>query len=134
MTGDLLQAARASCEAAEPDTKRFSSIYVSAALDAASAAGMVLDFIRTQDVQTIAEVASLCRDTVDMHIRGVEAIDQSTFDLEETILAHPLMQCELARQRRDLERSSTFSPTPEAVEALEAEWRAPSLREIKLVP
>ncbi|MCG8422126.1 MAG: YjaG family protein [Proteobacteria bacterium] len=129
--GDRIDDVRSRCQDAEPDTEHFDSVYVSPALDAASVAGILLDFIRAKDVNSVAEAASLCRDTVDMYIQELESMDANAPDLEARILAHPLMQRELARQRGDIERLSEYVETLD-VESLKSDWRSPSTSNIGL--
>ncbi len=123
---------RASCEAAEPNTEEFDSIYVSPGLDAAVIAGMVIDFVRQKDESIAAEAALLCRDTVDMYVQELEGMDANAVDLEVQIQRHPLMQRELARQRSDVERLSKRFVCPEQRQSIEADWRAPSVSNIGL--
>jgi uncharacterized protein YjaG (DUF416 family) len=128
---DELDEVRSRCQGAEPDTEDFDSVYVSPALDAASVAGMLLDFVKAQDVSVIAEAASLCRDTVDMYTQELESMNANAPDLEARILAHPLMQRELARQRGDIERLSDSGATLD-VKSLESDWRSPPTSNIDL--
>lgn len=129
--GDKLDDLRSRCQDAEPETEDFDSVYVSPALDAASVAGMLLDFLKERDVTVVAEAASLCRDTVDMYAQELESMDANAPDLEARILAHPLMQRELARQRSDIERLSGSGATAD-VKALESDWRSPRTSNIGL--
>lgn len=121
----VLGAAEARCQAAEPDTTEFDSLLVSPGLDAACASGMLVQFLRTRDVAIVADIASLCRDTVDMYVQEVAAMPSNAPDLEERILAHPLMQRELARQSEDLRYLERFAASADEVAELARRWRSP---------
>ncbi len=122
------------CEAATPDTEDFDSEYVSAGLDAAVCCTLVLDFLLEDDVQKVVEAASLARDTVDMHIQEVEAMDPDDPDLEDRILHHPLMQRELERQREDLDMLAPAERTGDTIAALARHWRRPATSNIDRRP
>jgi len=70
-TRDLLVLAE-ECDAAAPETEKFTSLYVSSALDAAVSVGFLLRFILDGDIQHVAEVASLARDSIDLYVQEVE--------------------------------------------------------------
>jgi uncharacterized protein YjaG (DUF416 family) len=127
-----LDALKARCEAAAPDTEDFHSRYVSPGLDAASAAYLVMDLLRRGDAAAAADIASLCRDTVDMYVQELEGMEVDDPELEEKILKHPLMQRELVRQRTDLERLRSERLSGDAVARLESDWRAPARSNIEL--
>lgn len=91
------------CEAAAPDTEVFDSTLVSAALDAASSASILVDAMSHLDQTKFVEVASLGRDSVDLYVQQVENMDPNHPGLEELILAHPLMQKELGTQTESLD-------------------------------
>ncbi len=91
------------CERQAPNVEQFSSRYTSAALDAANAAEATLDAIARPDQVSPTEVASLARDTVDLFIQELMALDPNAPGFEEAILRHHLMQRELREQREDLE-------------------------------
>ncbi len=89
-------------EEATPDTEDFAVDLVSPALDAAVATAAVLELIVGAGLEKAVEIASLARDTVDMFVQEAESMDSSDPRLEERILAHDLMQAELASQHRDI--------------------------------
>jgi uncharacterized protein YjaG (DUF416 family) len=86
------------CEKEIPDTEEFESIYVSFALDVANAIVETLKFIEDREFLHIVDIASLCRDTVDMFIQEENDMDYTDPEFEQKILRHPLMVNELQRQ------------------------------------
>jgi uncharacterized protein YjaG (DUF416 family) len=121
-------------EEAEPETEDFETVLVSSALDAAAGAGLVLKLMETDDPDLAVEIASLARDTVDMYIQAIEHLVPSDPDLERTILAHPLMQAELRRQRNDLRQLSSTPWTSKEAERLKVAWRDPGVSNTGLSP
>lgn len=120
-------------EAAEPEPGDFETVLASSALDAAMAAGLVLKLLEADAPEVVIEIASLCRDTVDMYIQDREALDLNDAALEEKILLHRLMQAELQRQREDL-RILAGTPWSSAEASLRKEaWRAPKVGNLGLV-
>jgi uncharacterized protein YjaG (DUF416 family) len=107
-----LEELKLACEKQAPDTEQFGSVFTSSALDAANAISTLLDAISDDTVELAVDVAELARDTVDMFVQRTEAPDPASVSLEHAILAHPLMQRELAHQRQDL---STVLRWPESV-------------------
>jgi uncharacterized protein len=128
----IVMLCRARCEAATPDTEKFSSKYVSPALDAAVACTLVLDLLLDDDAQTILEGATVARDTVDMYVQEIESLDPSDPEREKKILRHPLMQRELRRQREDLELLERIELSHDAIETLARRWRSPPASNIDL--
>jgi uncharacterized protein len=122
----------ARCEAAAPDTEEFASGHVSAALDAACAACLLLEFLRDGDAGLVAQLAALCRDTVDMYVQELEQLAPPDPNLEERIHTHRLMQQELARQRADLALLREPPVAAEQLSALMSRWRAPQVSNIGL--
>jgi len=108
---------------AEPETEDFDTILVSSALDAAASAGLVLQFLKDRNARVVVEIATLCRDTVDMFVQDVEGLTPSQPNFEEKILKHDLMQRELQRQHADLEELRNFTGTAEETARLKAKWR-----------
>lgn len=109
------------CQTQAPDTRDFDSIYVSPALDAASAAEAVVRLLMWPDPSIAVEIATLAVDTVDMFVQELEQMEPNSVGLEESIRTHPLMQAELLSQRLILEAIDRGVPTTEAV----ARWRRP---------
>lgn len=94
---------REACERQAPNTEQFRSSYTSAALDAANAAGAILDALAYPDDSRPSEVASLARDTVDLFVQELLDLDPNVADFEEAIMRHELIQRELRRQQEDLD-------------------------------
>lgn len=115
-----------------PDTEDFDVPSVSAALDAAAAAHVVLCLLESDLVELVVRVASLCRDTVDIYVGELASEAEGQFahldpGHEQQILKHPFMQAELRRQREDLDllANSRWSP-----DDLAARWREPACSNI----
>ncbi|WP_438023391.1 DUF416 family protein [Sorangium sp. So ce233] len=122
---DSVNSAWQEVQRAEPETEDFDTILVSSALDAAAAVGLVLKFIEEGGVGTIVEIASLCRDTVDMFVQDQDGLVSNDPKLKERILNHRLMQRELQRQQDDLLALRSFSGLPTEVARLRENWRNP---------
>lgn len=91
------------CDAVMPDTADFDTSAVSAALDASAAVGETLRSLLDGDSRRVVDVASFCRDTVDMYIQDRDHLDYNIDPLFETkIVDDPLMRRELARQSATL--------------------------------
>lgn len=103
-TGGLLNPAEVQrliqrCDSIIPDAEDFATPSVSAALDAGTAVVETLQSLLDSDVQRIVDVASFCRDTVDMYIQNRDRLDYNNDPLFETKIARdPLMKRELDRQ------------------------------------
>ena len=119
---------RNACESQAPDTEDFPSIYVSPALDAASAVTLLLDLIRDGDSTLAVDIATLSRDTVDMYVQELEQMPANSPGLEDRIRLHPLMQVEIERQYNDIEQLSLGVTPAEAKQ----KWRMPELGSIGL--
>jgi uncharacterized protein YjaG (DUF416 family) len=88
-----------SCDRIIPDTQDHDTISVSAALDAGSAVIETLQTLLDGNPRRIVDVASFCRDTVDMYIQDRDDLDYNTdASFEAKILEDPLMKRELERQ------------------------------------
>ncbi len=109
--------------AAEPDTEDFDSLYVSPALDAAATAGLVLDLLADDDASHAVTIASLAGDTVDMYVQEIEQLEPGDPDLEAKILAHPLMQKELASQQQALAAAANLAAGSDGVAGFERDYR-----------
>lgn len=90
------------CEAAAPDTETFSSLYTSAALDAASAIVETLRCCEDGQPDHAVNAATSARDSVDMYIQMRNDLDPTGKAMEDVIVADPLMQRELQKQQQDL--------------------------------
>jgi len=89
------------CEFVAPNSEQFVSRFTTPAQDACFAICCVLDHILKPDPERIAQVATFATDSIDLYVQEIEAIQPNAPNLEELILAHPLMQRELARQDQD---------------------------------
>ena len=90
-------------ESVEPDTEDFESVYVSSALDAAIAVGLLMRAFNDGQTSTVVEAASLARDSIEMYVQDLENMAQNDPNIETKILGHVLMQKELKRQREDID-------------------------------
>jgi len=115
--------AREQVLAAEPETEDFDTVLVSAALDAAVSADLILRFLEEGKPERVVEIASLCRDTVDMFVQDYECLAPTDPNLEDRILYHRLMQAELQRQHDDLLELRCFSGASPELDQLRAKWR-----------
>lgn len=70
-----LDSLKQECERAAPEIEMFSEL-TSPALDAAGGAYLILDFIAEGQTRAVADVASLCVNTVDTHIRHTFLAEQ----------------------------------------------------------
>ncbi|KYF72838.1 hypothetical protein BE15_01155 [Sorangium cellulosum] len=122
---ESVNSARQQVRRAEPETEDFDTILVSSALDASASVGLLLKFIEDGGVGSIVEIASLCRDTVDMFVQDQDGLVPNDPKLEERILNHRLMQRELQRQQDDLLVLRSFSGLPTEVARLRENWRNP---------
>jgi hypothetical protein len=77
----------------------------------------------THKLENILKIASLCRDTVDMYVSASEAEGFGSGLSEDLILAHPLMQEELRRQREDARELAAFMGNHAAADILKKRWR-----------
>jgi uncharacterized protein YjaG (DUF416 family) len=114
---------RRAVDAAIPDADDFSTILVSSAMDAAIATKLLLQFVDGRKFESVLEVASLCRDTVDMYVSAGnnEVLENGT--TEDLIVAHPLMQEELRRQREDARALASLTEFDTAKDVLKQRWR-----------
>jgi uncharacterized protein YjaG (DUF416 family) len=121
------------CEAATPDTEEFGSPLGSAALDAAVSCALVLELLLQNRPEKVLEGASLARDSVDMYVQDSEGMDADDPLREQRIIGHPLMQEELARQKRDLALlQQTDWSRNDACEDLRRQWRQPPVSNLGL--
>jgi uncharacterized protein YjaG (DUF416 family) len=101
---DLMQAAEA-CDSVAPDMDDHGDAdYGSAAMYAACAVAHVMAGLSNDDmVRHAAVIASEAIDVVDLLSQEADDTDSAYPEGEVRVLAHPLMQSELRRQREDLE-------------------------------
>jgi uncharacterized protein YjaG (DUF416 family) len=95
---DAVESMIEACESVAPDTDEFSSLYVSAALDAANSTVNVLRLLTEGDSDLAVENGTFGRDTVDLYVQEIEGMPPNSPDLEERIRLHPLMQSEIVEQ------------------------------------
>lgn len=105
----LLAAHLEKCEEAAPDADEFESSLTGCAQDAVFAVCNLLDFVSSRDVKHVASVAEHAINVADYQAQELEGMDAQGPELESMILAHPLMQRELSRQRRDIADVSRFT-------------------------
>ena len=91
------------CQRVTPDSEDFASPYTSAAIDAGAAVCQALECCITPDPRTVAEVAGLARDTIDMHVQRVLDLSYDRPDFESRVATHPLMQREVKSLTADFE-------------------------------
>lgn len=91
------------CEAVGPDSEDFTSLYTSSAQDAVFAVCALLDHLLEGEQGKIVLAARYPTDSIDLLVQELEGMTPGSSDLEASILASPMMQQELRRQRRDLE-------------------------------
>jgi len=90
------------CEQSAPDSEDFTSLYASSARDAAFAVCALLEFLLDGDTGRILSVPRFSTDSVDLIVQEQEDMNPRDPLRAQKTLEHPLMQQELARQRRDL--------------------------------
>lgn len=108
----------ARCDMAAPASEDFESLYVTSAQDAAFSVCALLEFLHSQSIKHIVSVLRFSIDTIDLIVQERESMDPRDPERERRILKHPLMQQELARQRRDLAEACRL--TSDAVDDLSA--------------
>jgi uncharacterized protein YjaG (DUF416 family) len=87
------------CDIVIPDTENFDTSAVSAALDAGTAVTETLRSLLDGDTDRVVDIASVCRDTVDMYIQDRDQMNYNNDpSFEQKIAQDPLMTLELARQ------------------------------------
>ncbi len=62
-----------------------------------------------REVHHIVDIASFCRDSIDMFIQEENDMDYSDPDFEQKILRHPLMVTELQRQKEIIRNLGSYS-------------------------
>jgi uncharacterized protein YjaG (DUF416 family) len=96
---DAISRLVAECDSVIPDTDDFDTSSVSAALDAGTAVVETLQSLVDGNTKRVVDVASFCRDTVDMYIQDRDQLNFNSDPLfEKKIAEDPLMKRELARQ------------------------------------
>lgn len=103
-----LEVLKQRCEDITPDTADHASAYTSAALDASVAATLLIEALQTGNKQLALDVSSLARDTVDLWVQDLHALDPQESDFEDRIRCDPLMQSELRAQITDIHELDEF--------------------------
>jgi uncharacterized protein YjaG (DUF416 family) len=106
------------CDKLVPSADEFSTNAVSMAIDAASSVCVLLEAVSDTSPEKISEICTAAVDTIDMYIQRNEFADCVVIGSveEAAILAHPLMQTELKRQREDYQMLvATFDIGPEFI-------------------
>lgn len=91
------------CQERAPDSEDYSSLYTSAAIDAANMASMLIEFVENCDKSIIHDMVLLSVEGVDLSISLDADPSLSGEILEEYISAHPRMCAELSFLRQCLE-------------------------------
>ena len=91
------------CEEQAPFTGEHASVYTSAGLDASAALAVTLRALTRAPVESAIAVASYATDTADLFVQSTEDIDPTSFDFEDVMAAHPLMQSEIELQWESLQ-------------------------------
>lgn len=91
-----------------PDTEDFPEITSSYALDACTAVLSTLRFIIESNLDSIVEVATYARDTVDMYVLIRDDFNSSDPNIEARVAADPLMVKEKQRQHQVIESLSAI--------------------------
>lgn len=101
------------CESVGPDSDDFESLRTGFAQDACFAVCSLLDYLLNSNPERIVQAATYATDSVDLFVQELEKMAPNDPELEQKILAHPLMQRELAQQEKELqmiEQASSLSP------------------------
>jgi len=96
------------CEDIAPSTEEYQYLLTSSALDAAASIAYLMNYFKDNNNDHIIEIASLSRDSVDMHVQNIEKIDLYDPNMEKKIIDHPLMQTELVKQKKAIEFIKTL--------------------------
>jgi uncharacterized protein YjaG (DUF416 family) len=91
------------CEFVAPHSDDFDYLRVTSAQDACFAICSLLEHVLNPEPEMIVRIATYATDSVDLFVQEIENMKPNAPNLEEMILAHPLMQQELVRQAHDLE-------------------------------
>ena len=69
-----------------------------------------MDYLIEGDVNSIADIATLATESIDLFIQKIEGMDPNDPDLEQKVLTHNLMQRELCQKERELTTVELISP------------------------
>jgi uncharacterized protein len=81
----------------------------------------LLEFLLDESLDSIVSVAALSVEWIEGFVAQLRGLDPRHVQRDPVVLKHPLMQQELARQRRDLAQASSISKTGAALQALRAQ-------------
>jgi uncharacterized protein YjaG (DUF416 family) len=118
------------CLDAAPDTEEFDHPLTSEALNEALSIAATMSFLADHSVDYIVEAARLARDTASFHAQEVGATPPLSLVFKE-IMAHPLVQQELQRQRADLKFLESLRTAAQQMVTL---IRAHASRTSRLIP
>ncbi len=121
-------AALVRCLEVLPDMDEFGTDQGSDGLDAAVCCALVLDLLISREAREVIRGASLARDTADRQVLELASLHPQDAELEAKVLAHPLMQKELARQREDVELLEKMDWSAGSPAASGAAWRERTAR------
>ena len=96
-----------------PETEDFSHELTSCALNAALATVDILEFSLDRQIDHIANILALVRDSIDLYLRGVDSAVISSPEREKRIAADVLV---LLEQRRDEEDMNFLSALPDRID------------------
>jgi uncharacterized protein YjaG (DUF416 family) len=106
-------------ERVTPDSEDFGSLLGSLALDTCCAVLSAFDFVLEGNDQSVLDVATFARNTVDMYVQEIEELDPSDPELEARIDSHPHMVREVKWQRAALDQlASIEQPTSALLDKL----------------
>lgn len=125
-----LNEVRSQVEMQAPNTESYSSLYTSAALDAANAIATVFDAIECFSSVHIKTVVELATDSVDMWVRHANGMDVGDAQMERKIQSHPLMKKELEEMRQALEYLREERPRMELIEDIYRRYSSRSIGSI----
>jgi uncharacterized protein YjaG (DUF416 family) len=102
-------------ERVTPDSEDFGSLLGSLALDTCCAVLSAFDFVLEGNDQSVLDVATFARNTVDMYVQEIEELDPSDPELEPRIDSHPYMVREVKWQRAALDQLTSTEPPTSAL-------------------
>lgn len=108
---------------AAPASPEGSSIHSGPAVNAGFAVVLLLETIANGALDKVIEAAAVANDSAESYAQADLQLTEGTPDAEAQILAHPLVQAELKRQREDIKLlRRTSMDRPESVAALREQW------------
>lgn len=118
------------CYRVAPDSEDYNSVFASSAIDAANAAGVLLEFQKDGDKQQLRDIIGLYLDSVDILIQLREVPDVYGDQLEECIASSEMMVRTVDMLHDFLDRAKGIPPGPERfrsflMETLEVRRRYP---------